>query len=326
MDNNSDTIIINKYSSRRLYNTNSSEYVTLDDLCKLINDGKNFKIIDKDSGKDITNQYLLQIISDLENKEGNVFPQDVLKEIILSYNNTAQKFMPEILSKTFEVFHQQQQSFLKAFNSPAEENKSSESSAVFFEEWQKSQAEIMEKMMQPWLNNPLFKEKTSGKYIVQFIIFERNKSEKIRDWWEKKCIEKCSNSSNETLVGDQAYLNDWDTRFKDEVHILKNNDLFRSTWNSKKLKLPKLIAWHFHGLRIINKKLVLMHTEKNLSENILSEIYLPYLKILEKNLKIINIQICQMNNKNSILMKFLLRLNLFLIEKKLIKNKRYFKF
>ncbi len=158
MDNNSDTIIINKYSSRRLYNTNSSEYVTLDDLCKLINEGKNFKIIDKDSGKDITNQYLLQIISDLENKEGNVFPQDVLKEIILSYNNTAQKFMPEILSKTFEVFHQQQQSFLKAFNSPAEENKSSENSTAFFEEWQKSQAEIMEKMMQPWLNNPLFKE------------------------------------------------------------------------------------------------------------------------------------------------------------------------
>ena len=161
MDNNSDTIIINKYSSRRLYNTNSSEYVTLDDLFRLINEGENFKIIDKDSGKNITNQYLLQIISDLENKEGNVFPQDVLKEIILSYNNTAQKFMPEILSKTFEVFHQQQQSFLKAFNSPAKENKSGENSAVFFEEWQKSQAEIMEKMMQPWLNNPLFKEKTS---------------------------------------------------------------------------------------------------------------------------------------------------------------------
>ena len=169
MDNDSDTIIINKYSSRRLYNTNSSEYVPLDDLCRLINEGENFKIIDKDSGKDITNQYLLQIISDLENKEGNVFPQDVLKEIILSYNNTAQNFMPEILSKTFEVFHQQQQSFLKAFNSPAEENKSSDNSTAFFEEWQKSQAEIMEKMMQPWLNNPIFKEKTTkepAKYNV----------------------------------------------------------------------------------------------------------------------------------------------------------------
>ena len=196
MVNNSDTIIINKYSSRRLYNTNSSEYVTLDDLCKLINDGKNFKIIDKDTGKDITNQYLLQIISDLENKEGNVFPQDVLKEIILSYNNTAQKFMPEILSKTFEVFHQQQQSFLKAFNAPAEENKSSESSAVFFEEWQKSQAEIMEKMMQPWLNNPIFKEKTTkepAKYNVprdgndkEEIDSLRQQIEELRDIITKK--------------------------------------------------------------------------------------------------------------------------------------------
>ena len=179
MDNNSDTIIINKYSNRRLYNTHSSEYVTLDDLCKLINEGKNFKIIDKDSGKDITNQYLLQIISDLENKEGNVFPQDVLKEIILSYNNTAQKFMPEILSKTFEVFHQQQQSFLKAFNAPAEENKSSENSAVFFEEWQKSQAEIMEKMMQPWLNNPIFKEKTTKKPANYNVPRDGNDKEEI---------------------------------------------------------------------------------------------------------------------------------------------------
>lgn len=156
MSASEDTIIINKYSSRRLYNTKSSEYVTLEDLYNLINSGKSFKIIDKDSGKDITNQYLLQIISDLENKEGSVFPQDVLKQIILSYNNTAQKFMPDILSRTFEVFHQQQKSFLKAFNSGEERNKETNESSDLFDEWQKNQTEIMEKMMQPWLNNPIF--------------------------------------------------------------------------------------------------------------------------------------------------------------------------
>ena len=159
MNENKDIIVINKYSSRRLYNTNSSEYVTLDDLCRLINAGKNFKIIDKDSGKDITNQYLLQIISDLENKEGSVFPQDVLKDIILSYNNTAQKFMPDLLSKTFEVFRQQQENFLKAFNSEDQPDKSKNDSSDFFEEWQKNQSDIMEKMMQPWLNNPMFNAK-----------------------------------------------------------------------------------------------------------------------------------------------------------------------
>ena len=159
MNENKDIIVINKYSSRRLYNTNSSEYVTLDDLCKLINDGKNFKIIDKDSSKDITNQYLLQIISDLENKEGSVFPQDVLKDIILSYNNTAQKFMPDLLSKTFEAFRQQQENFLKAFNAEDQQNKPKNENSDFFEEWQKSQTDIMEKIMQPWIKNPMFNAK-----------------------------------------------------------------------------------------------------------------------------------------------------------------------
>lgn len=159
MNENKDIIVINKYSSRRLYNTNSSEYVTLDDLCKLINDGKNFKIIDKDSSKDITNQYLLQIISDLENKEGSVFPQDVLKDIILSYNNTAQKFMPDLLSKTFEAFRQQQENFLKAFNAEDQQNKPKNENTDFFEEWQKSQTDIMEKIMQPWIKNPMFNAK-----------------------------------------------------------------------------------------------------------------------------------------------------------------------
>ena len=159
MNDKDDIIIINKYSSRRLYNTNSSEYVTLDDLCKLINAGKNFKIIDKDSGKDITNQYLLQIISDLENKEGSVFPQDVLKDIILSYNNTAQTFMPDLLSKTFEVFRQQQENFLNAFHSEDQPNKSKDESSDFLKEWQKNQTDIMEKMMQPWINNPMFNAK-----------------------------------------------------------------------------------------------------------------------------------------------------------------------
>ena len=163
MNKNEDIIIINKYSSRRLYNTNSSEYVTLDDLCKLINAGKNFKIIDKDSGKDITNQYLLQIISDLENKEGSVFPQDVLKDIILSYNNTAQNFMPDLLSKTFEVFRQQQENFLNAFHSENQPNKSKDESSDFLEEWQKNQTDMMEKMMQPWLNNTMFNAKQDEK-------------------------------------------------------------------------------------------------------------------------------------------------------------------
>ena len=89
-----DQILITRYSSRRLYNTNSSEYVTLEEISTLIKNGKNIKIIDKQTGEDLTKQYLLQIISDIENKDGNVLPENMLTEIIKSYSNATEKIYP----------------------------------------------------------------------------------------------------------------------------------------------------------------------------------------------------------------------------------------
>ena len=76
-----DKIIITKYSSRRLYNTQTSEYVTLDQIAEFIRDGKEVQIIDKETNEDVTNQYLLQIISDYEIKKGASIPKDILTEI-----------------------------------------------------------------------------------------------------------------------------------------------------------------------------------------------------------------------------------------------------
>ena len=101
-------ILITRYSSRRLYNTNTSEYVTLDEVYALIKEGKNIKIIDKQSQEDLTKQYLLQIISEIENKEGNVLPENMLTEIIKSYSNATQKIMPDMVAKTFEFYKNQQ--------------------------------------------------------------------------------------------------------------------------------------------------------------------------------------------------------------------------
>ena len=67
--------------------------------------------------------------------------------------------MPDLLSKTFEVFRQQQENFLKAFNAEDQQNKPKNESTDFFEEWQKNQTDIMEKMMQPWIKNPMFNAK-----------------------------------------------------------------------------------------------------------------------------------------------------------------------
>ena len=69
-----------------------------------------------------------------------------------------------------------------------------------------------------------------------------------------------------------------------------------------------------------------MHTEKYISNNIISEVYRPYLKNLEKNINKMSFEINQFNIKKNLIIKILLKLNLILIEKKIIKNKRYFLF
>ena len=110
MDNE---ILITRYPNRRLYNTNSSEYINVSGIHALVKEGKNIKIIDKKTGEDLTKQYLLQIISEIENKDGKVLSENLLVEIIRNFNSSSQKLMPNIISKTFEVFHTQQDKFLK---------------------------------------------------------------------------------------------------------------------------------------------------------------------------------------------------------------------
>ena len=80
-------IEIKKYSNRRLYNTNTSSYITQDDIVELIKKKEQFKIIDADSKKDITPAILTQIILDKETAGINLVPTDFLKQIILYYEN-----------------------------------------------------------------------------------------------------------------------------------------------------------------------------------------------------------------------------------------------
>ncbi len=80
-------IEIKKYSNRRLYNTETSEYVTQENIVDLIKKNQKFKIIDSESKKNITSSILLQIILERENSGTNVIPEDFLKQIILFYEN-----------------------------------------------------------------------------------------------------------------------------------------------------------------------------------------------------------------------------------------------
>lgn len=82
-------LIIKKYANRRLYNTNTSQYINLDDLYNLVRDNQDFKVIDAKSEEDLTRQTLIQIIFEYESKNYNILPDEFLKTLIKLYNTPA---------------------------------------------------------------------------------------------------------------------------------------------------------------------------------------------------------------------------------------------
>ena len=148
-----DKITITKYSSRRLYNTQTSEYVTLDQIAEFIRDSKEVQIIDKETNEDVTNQYLLQIISDYEIKKGASIPKDILTEIIKSYSDASKNLMPEILSQTFNFMKENQEKFLKSFNSNFDVNPNNEKNTETLKNWQDFQSQMMSNIIYPWYDN-----------------------------------------------------------------------------------------------------------------------------------------------------------------------------
>ena len=143
-------ILIKRYPNRRLYNTNSSEYINLSGVSTLVKDGKNIKIIDKVTGEDLTKQYLLQIISDIENKDGNILSENMLIEIIKTYNNATQKVMPEMVEKTFEFYYQQQNEFFKHFDTKHAKPFFNDTNSETIKNLQSKQAEFMQNLLYPW--------------------------------------------------------------------------------------------------------------------------------------------------------------------------------
>ncbi len=96
-DDNSDPIVIKKYANRRLYNTASSAYVTLDDLSQMVKEGSDFVVHDAKSGENITRQVLTQIIFEEEAKGENLLPIDFLRQLIRFYGDSMQAFVPSYL-------------------------------------------------------------------------------------------------------------------------------------------------------------------------------------------------------------------------------------
>jgi len=107
-----DPITIKKYANRRLYNTGTSTYVTLEDLAALVKKGEDFLVYDAKTGEDITRSVLAQIIFEQENKQGqNLLPIAFLRQLIRFYGDSMQMLVPRYLEVSIESLTREQEKF-----------------------------------------------------------------------------------------------------------------------------------------------------------------------------------------------------------------------
>ena len=109
-------VIVKKYANRRLYNTETSSYITLDHLAKLTRDGREFKVLDAKSDEDITHSVLTQIIMDEEGKGATMLPPAFLRQLIAMYGDSMQSMVPHYLEASMDAFRTNQAKFQDALN------------------------------------------------------------------------------------------------------------------------------------------------------------------------------------------------------------------
>jgi polyhydroxyalkanoate synthesis repressor PhaR len=115
MAKSSGKVTIKKYANRRLYDTESSSYITLDRLAQMVREGREFEVVDARSGEDITRQVLTQIIVDEEARGATMLPLNFLKQLIGLYGNSMQNFVPSYLEAAMDAFQRNQSAVRDAF-------------------------------------------------------------------------------------------------------------------------------------------------------------------------------------------------------------------
>ena len=107
-------VVIKKYANRRLYNTESSSYITLEHLAQMTREGRDFKVLDARSDEDITHSVLTQIIMDEETRGQTMLPVSFLRQLISLYGDSMQSMVPQYLEASMEAFRRNQAQFRSA--------------------------------------------------------------------------------------------------------------------------------------------------------------------------------------------------------------------
>ena len=152
-------IIIRKYANRRLYNTQISSYVTLDDLYQMVRNGEDFEVKDAKTGDDLTQSVLTQIIFEQEAKGENLLPTDFLKSIIGFYDDGLKNVVPVYLNSMMEAFAQNQQEMRDKLENTDVLNPFAQVNDVYKNVWE-NQQEMFSKSMELFTNfNPMINKK-----------------------------------------------------------------------------------------------------------------------------------------------------------------------
>lgn len=140
----SSTRVIKKYPNRRLYDTEISSYITIEDVRQLIVDGEDFEVVDARSGADLTRQVLLQIISEHEQDGTPILSTELLSQIIRFYGDSLQGFMGTYLERSMHAFLEQQHQLRKQMDGLIDQtpwammNKLTERNMEMWQEFQKN--------------------------------------------------------------------------------------------------------------------------------------------------------------------------------------------
>jgi len=114
-DQESRPVIIKKYANRRLYNTDTSTYVTLEDLAEMVRRERDFVVYDAKTGEDLTHAVLTQIIVEQESRGTNLLPIGFLRQLIRFYGDSMQKLVPSYLEFSLDSLTKQQEQYRRRF-------------------------------------------------------------------------------------------------------------------------------------------------------------------------------------------------------------------
>jgi hypothetical protein len=125
---------------------------------------------------------------------------------------------------------------------------------------------------------------TSGQFCVQFMVFNRDRGETVRKWWEERCTEWCFAREEDGRFGDQKYLDDWPERFGELVHVLRNHGLTLAPWNATRFPYGNSVLFHFQGVRIVSEQIIEVGSYP-LPPILVKNVYQPYFSDLKAAVK-----------------------------------------